>query len=276
MSDSQSTARSPGFLGQAFRQPGFVSCVVLLVLFTIAYRSWIAYAGIRPVKLPIPLRKKLDELDQSKLFPPYKLVHASVIKGEMLDTLGTDQYISWMLRDNSSNGPEQVASLFVTYYTGKPDQVPHVPDVCYAAGGYPPEEAIFREVPIPALGADFTIPVKVLIIKESSLLGRGNRVVMYTFHVNGQFAADRRDVQSVLSNPLDRYAYFSKLEVTFGTQEQLPPRDAAIRAGERLLQVVVPVLLKEHWPDWEAATRAATQPASAPPAPPPVAAAAHS
>jgi hypothetical protein len=50
--------------------------------------------------------------------------------------------------------------------------------------------------------------------------------------------------------PTERYAYFSKVEVTFGGDSP-PPRDEAIAAVERLCRVVVPMLVSEHWPDWQ-------------------------
>jgi hypothetical protein len=88
---------------------------------------------------------------------------------------------------------------------------------------------------------------------------------MYTFYVNDQFVPERRDVMSVLANPLDRYAYFSKLEVSFGAAEESPSKEVSIKAAERLLKVVAPLLVKEHWPNWKAAEDAArataTQPA---------------
>jgi hypothetical protein len=263
MPEQDMTAHRPGFAAQLLRRPGFLPCVALLTIFAVCFHVWTAYAAVQLKKLPLPLRAELDTLDKQKLFP-YQFLSASALKAEMVDSLGTNQYISWMLRDTTvtTGGAEQLASLFVTYYTGKPDQVPHVPDVCYQASGYSPQDESVRDVPIPALG--ITIPIKVLELEKSHLLGRESRVVMYTFGVNGKFAADRRDVQVIMANPFEHYAYFSKVEITFGNQENVPPKDVALRAGERLLQVVIPILVSDHWPDWNAAIQSSSPASSAP------------
>jgi hypothetical protein len=261
--DPRRSGRATGVIACALRQPGFLSCAALLAVFATGFQVWTAYANVQFVKQALPLCKPLDQLDQQKLYP-YKFRSASQIKGEMLDSLGTDQYISWTLTDTTikTASPEQLASLFVTYYTGKPDQVPHVPDVCYQAGGYLEKDASYHEFQVPALGIN--IPVKVLELERSKLFQRDSRIVFYTFYVNDRFVPERRDVMSVLANPLDRYAYFSKLEISFGTADETPPKEVALKSAERLLQVVVPLLVKEHWPSWKAAEDAARSAATRP------------
>lgn len=264
----ETTSRQPGVFEELKRQPGFLACVALLLVFLATYKTWAWVSKVQFVKEAVPLRKPLDQLEQHKLFP-YRLLESRPLKPEMEETLGTKQYISWMLEDTSASpgAPDRFLSLFVTYYTGNPNQVPHVPEVCYLGSGFEVQDATYLDVPVPSLGGGFKVPMQVLEFQRSKLFeNRESRIVMYTFQVNGQFAPGRREAIAVLSNPLDKYAYFSKLEITFGTQDIMPSKDVALRAGERLLQVVVPVLLKEHWPDWEAVTtgRAGTsQPAAA-------------
>jgi hypothetical protein len=116
------------------------------------------------------------------------------------------------------------------------------------------------DVPIPDLGADRTIPVKVLDFEGPTLAaGEGAKIVMYLFNTNGQFCADRMCVRNVLADPFVRHAYFSKLELTFGSQESLPTREKAIEAGKRFLAIVIPILLKDHWPDWDQVLRDESQ-----------------
>ncbi len=73
-----------------------------------------------------------------------------------------------------------------------------------------------------------------------------------------------------LGNPLDKYAYFSKVEVTFPVPAGMPQAavDKAVEEGKRFLQVMLPVLVRDHWPDWQAANGQAKpeagKPASAP------------
>ncbi len=243
-----------GLIGEILANRGFVVCAALLLSFALTFQLLGSLLGWQHRKLALPLQKSLALLDKQKL-GPYELVHAAQIKAEILDQLGTDQYIQWYLRDTSRPGPERPEDyilLFITYYTGKPDQVPHVPEECYVGGaGYAIKDARFLDVSVPALGAGVVVPVQILEFEASSRQGGYSPVVMYTFHTNGQFCPHRRCVQQVLADPKHAYGYFSKLELTFGVSDRLPTPEAAVAAGERFLQTVLPVLLSDHWPDWE-------------------------
>ena len=115
------------------------------------------------------------------------------------------------------------------------------------------------EVEIPSLGQGYKIPVHMLVFQRSAKFGHQKSLVLYTFHVNGEFRATRTGVRGLLGNPLNRYAYFSKVEVTFGANDALPPVDEGLVAGKKFLQAVIPILLADHWPDWEAAEQAAAR-----------------
>jgi hypothetical protein len=211
---------------------------------------------------------------QLDVYAPYRVMVATEIKPEILDQLGTDQYIQWVVLDQTHVGgasqpedrsgaprPENIMQLFVTYYTGTREQVPHVPEECYMGGGgyhvKMGDGEMIMDVPVPALGPGQTVPVKVLEFEGPALAaGGGAKIVMYLFHTNGQFCADRMCVRNVLADPFVRHAYFSKLELTFGTRDDLPTREKAIEAGKRFLAIVIPILLKDHWPDWDQVLRA--------------------
>lgn len=256
--ESSGASSVPGVVREIFGNKGFVACVLLLASFAVAFQVLASYRNIKFRKLPLPLKKSLSLLDSKKL-APYAIYHAQEIKGELLDALGTDQYIQWILKDESRTGPsrpEDYIHLFVTYYTGQPDQVPHVPEVCYmGGGGYHVKQSSIVDIPIPALGAEFTVPVQVLELERSSFIGVETKIVIYTFHANGQFLAHRRSVQQTVGNPYDTYAYFSKLELAFGIQKAQPSKERAIAAAERFLNKVIPVLVEDHWPDWDQAVR---------------------
>ncbi len=187
------------------------------------------------------------------VYSPYRLQYAVEIKPEVLDGLGTDQYIQWTLVDDSQvEDARNLLQLFVTYYTGAPDQVPHVPEECYVGGGgYQVIRESLLDVPVPGLGEHETVRVKVLDMQSPSSLVTGSKVVMYVFHTNGAFCADRNCVRSAMASLLERHAYFSKLELTFGLQDALPPREEALEAGKRFLGVVIPILVRDHWPNWD-------------------------
>jgi len=241
-------------LKASFGNVGFVICTIMLIAFAAIFQFITYRKGIVITKLPVPLRSPLDRMDKSKL-APYKFLKSETIASEVVDELGTEEYIQWSLQDTSAevaNKPESLIHLFVTYYTGTPDQVPHVPEVCYLGSGYKVKDSEYIEIPIPSLGEDFSIQMQVLEFDKSTLLGQESRVVMYTFNANGQFAAGPYAVRSIIGNPSVKHAYFSKLELTFGNREAMPNKEKSIEAGKRFLQTVVPVLVREHWPDWEA------------------------
>jgi hypothetical protein len=76
---------------------------------------------------------------------------------------------------------------------------------------------------------------------------------VYTFHCNGDFIASRTGVRRRTTRLSDRYAYFSKVEVSFhGTTGTAPTRKQTIAATRDLFEYLLPVLIEEHWPDWDA------------------------
>ena len=241
--------RGSGTFAEVIANRGFVACTALLLTFAAGFQFLAVCKQIQFVKEAVPLKKRLDLLDHKKL-APYELRRAVSLQPQMLDALGTKDYIQWVLEDTSiasGSAPERIVNLFVTYYTGKPDQVPHVPEECYMGGGYTEVGESTERVQIPGVGQE--VGVRVLEFEESRLLGRGNRTVMYLFHTNGRFCPDRQCVRFALGT--SRRAYFSKVELSFGHAEAIPTKEKAVEAGKRFLQVLIPVLLEDHWPDWE-------------------------
>jgi hypothetical protein len=81
--------------------------------------------------------------------------------------------------------------------------------------------------------------------------------ILYFFKVNGDYANSREDTRFALNKNISgKHSYFSKVEWKFFNNsrfggEAYPTKDEAIKASQKLLTVIVPVLEKEHWPDWE-------------------------
>jgi hypothetical protein len=77
----------------------------------------------------------------------------------------------------------------------------------------------------------------------------GEVVVMYFFDVNAGYAATRNGVRLRLSNPLARYAYYAKIEVSFTDDAMVRTAgaDASLAALAPLLEVVLPVLRRDHF-----------------------------
>jgi hypothetical protein len=73
--------------------------------------------------------------------------------------------------------------------------------------------------------------------------------VMYLFHVNDEFKTTRDGVRVALSNPLQRYAYYAKIEVTFtdDSTKRMADADASVAALGPLMDAVLPVLFEDHF-----------------------------
>lgn len=238
----------------AFLNPGFVLCGVLLLAIAVGFKAWAKRNNISLwAKKRVELKQPLDRIDKRRL-APYKFVRHFTIESAMLGALGTDQYIHWLLEDTDIEdraAPERYVTLFVTYYTGQPDPVPHVPEVCYVGGGYQPERIRTEEFSVPLDGQSRTIPVKVLRFERSGYSETQNMIVLYTFSANGKFRASRNEVRQVAGDSGTQYAYYSKVEVSFGTPENRPTEETATEAGRKLFAKIIPILVEDCWPDWD-------------------------
>lgn len=255
-------------LGWAGRNCWFLGCVALLAVFTIAFEVQFRDNIIR--KLALPLKRELSQLDRDKLTYTdpatgktfmYDLAGNPVqLPPEMVNELGTDQYLSWPLvlmsvEENQAGGrpAEEPFQVFVTYYTGKPDQVPHVPEQCMLGNGYRQVGNRLVTVDLPGLPEkDRRVPLQALLFHRRTLMDEESRLVMYTFRVCDEWHADRDGVRMALGNPRALYAYFSKVEVSLGLPPAMPPEAVAkaTEAGKRFLQTALPVLVQDHWPAW--------------------------
>ncbi|MBN2212345.1 MAG: hypothetical protein JW709_13185 [Sedimentisphaerales bacterium] len=239
------------------RQPAFLVCVVILAFSAVAMRIAADKLEIYLRKEPVPLQKPLGDMDKNKLWP-YKFVEAHIINDEAVkESLGAqDNYIQWTLEDTrvTEKDPTRLINLFITYYTGDPDAVPHVPDWCYLGNGWQIMESRNTNIQAPKSvqenrGVD-DIRVRVLMMEKTFNFNTYRKPVVYFFGVNNKFACTRDEVRFLANSLRDHHAYFSKVEVDFGfapvTMEE------AVAATEKLMQVVLPVLVEDHWPDWPA------------------------
>lgn len=263
MSSSSTTARATasGAAAPARRGPAsarFYTCVLILVVSAAGMQIVAKSLGQYFRKEAVPLKRSLRELDVSLLAPEYRphLIQPPAMKEEMVQAIGTEEYVQIRLVDTrcAPEDPACVANVFVTYYTGQPDMVPHVPDECWLAGGYDqvgtPETV---QVSVRGVGApNDEIPVRVLEFRSRQ---RGDTpAVAYFFQTNGEYKTTRNGVRFLMANPFERYAYYAKIEVSF-TDDPTNPRQALRPAGREevvaamgpLLQKLMPVLLKEHF-----------------------------
>ncbi|MBN1844859.1 MAG: hypothetical protein JW810_04190 [Sedimentisphaerales bacterium] len=247
-------------LARLCREPAFVICTLILAVGAGTLRVGAQKLQWHFRKLPLPLQRPLDALDVRQIVP-YRVVGREKIDNpEIAASLGTDEYIWWHLEDPEvpEDHPARFATLFVSYYTGNPDKVPHVPDWCYVGSGGIVEHKQQYSIQVPQDNPDgrlISIPIRMLTIKlPGTMLAKSNRIVSYFFSVNGDYACTRTEVRIKQNNWRHRYAYFSKVEVTFERGHEMSAAET-LRALEKLCRRVIPVLKTQHWPDWAKATR---------------------
>ncbi|MDD4892117.1 MAG: exosortase/archaeosortase family protein, partial [Phycisphaerae bacterium] len=131
--------------------------------------------------------------------------------------LTTPQYIQRTYKLVDAGGqdvPGRQAYFFISYYTGEPDVVPHVPERCYLGAGWREVKNIDRDLTIPDPknpGTPRQIPVRFV------QFGKGEEIntVAYLLCFNGQISSSHNEVRWKLNSPLGKYAYYSKIEMKF-------------------------------------------------------------
>ncbi len=255
--DLQTQTASRGLVSGVVTPP-FLVALLMLGLAAGLSRPVASWLRIKQGKQPLPLKAPLSVLDVEAI-APYRVLQRQVLEPAVVDALGTNMYLSWTLEDTSvpSNDPMRYATLFVSYYTGGHNLVPHRPDVCWLGSGYEqaqPHENM--EIDVPSLRPGPTkVPIRVCTFARTALRNRTKESVIYTFNCNGGFVAGRTGVRLRLNKLTNTYAYFSKIEARFPKAT----RARNIEGVKKLFDKVLPVLVKDHWSDFEAAEEAARQ-----------------
>lgn len=237
-----------------YLQPAFVLCAAVLGLAGAGMSVATKQLGVYIEKEPLPLKKPLDSMDEAKLAPYRVVAKLGIENKEVLESLGTEDYIQWVIEDPrvALGGAARNVLLFITYYR-LPDRVPHVPEECYTGGGYRRIAANDVTFQAGAAGGARGVPGRYLLFGASAgdaLQGGGEFPVLYLFRVNGQYAGDRDSARLALNkNLFSRHAYFCKIELAFNQGSVAPSKAVAVEASEKLLNVVLPILEREHWPD---------------------------
>lgn len=235
---------------RSYLQPAFLICAAVLVLSGIVMP--------KPVKKePLPLKKSLNLLNEQAL-APYKVEKKTEIQNqEVLESLGTQDYIQWILEDTEAAFDSTIrkCQLFITYY-GLSDRVPHVPEECFTGAGHQrltSDSVIFE---ISNNNTTRKIPARYLVFAstKSNYWGMDTKFsVLYLFNVNESYANSRDGARFALNkNIFSKHSYFSKVEWKFFNirfnKPIYPGKEEAIAASQKLLSVVLPILEKEHWP----------------------------
>lgn len=230
-----------GGLGQG---GAFVVCVIILGASAGSLSLAKEMGWLRIIKAPAPLRKPLIELNEAGPFVMHKEPR---LTEETENELGTREYAFWSCTDPSAGerDPQRVFALSVTYYTGKPDQVPHVPEECHFQGGR--EQVSLDDLSIKRSDGR-ELPLRRLLFRDAD--GIGGVAVYYTFSVNNDYYTDRQRVRLRMNDSSETHLYYSKVEVTYWLPSMREiQREALDGAVQRVFDWVIPVLEREHWPD---------------------------
>lgn len=242
---------------QHYLKASFLVCFAVLLTAAATKALIINRLGVQLTKLPIPLKTPLDDFDEIAL-QPYKVINKQQITNrETLESLGTEEYLQWTLENTeaASGSPTRYCSLFITYYTGNPDMVPHVPNECYVGGGNELVGSQTLSVALPQEGKVGFQYVQFRQTNLNSLQGSVDFTVQYLFHANGKYCQSRTETRTALFDWFSRYSYFCKVEWKFFGQDSFgliyPDKEQTLAASTKLLSVLLPELEKNHWPDWE-------------------------
>jgi len=240
---------------QVYFQPAFLICIAVLAGSEIIKPI---LGMVIPDKEPLPLKKPLDLLDEEDL-TPYKVISKTKIENkQIVKELGTQDYIQWVLEDTDVVADSGVRRLllFITYYE-LPDKVPHVPEECWTGGGYErlASDSITLEINGNG-GFRKNIRGKCLVFgtpKSSLWQSRGKFPILYFFRVNGKYVGSREEARITLNkNIFGKYSYFSKVELALNQSVDAPDKEETLAVGQKLFSVILPILEREHWPDWPA------------------------
>lgn len=243
---------------QHYLKASFLVCALILLSAAGSKEIVITALGLHLVKLPIPLQRPLDELNEAAL-APYQVLNKNTIDGATLESLGTEEYLQWFLEDTdaSPTSPTRYCSLFITYYTGNPDMVPHVPDECYVGGGNEFKSKQTLSLDLPQQGKINFQSIWFTQTSQNATQGNSEFSVQYFFHANGKYCQSRTDTRTTLFDWFSQYSYFCKVEWKFFGRDSFgdvfPDKKQTLTASEKLLNVLLPELKQNHWPDWEAA-----------------------
>jgi len=242
---------------QNYTQPSFLICFLVLAVAAGSMSIAVKTFGVYLKKEPLPIRKSLDLLDEKGLGPYKVLDKAKIQNSEIVESLGTEEYIKWLLEDTQVHKASAVRKcmLFITYYN-LPDRVPHVPEECYSGSGH--QKILSKGIEVNVNKGDHPemVPCRYLVfsrISNNPWESDSKFSVMYVFSVNNRYANTRNQARTILNkNIFGKYSYFCKIEWNYFNNEfgsySYPDEEEAAQASKKLLDVILPILEREHLP----------------------------
>ena len=262
----------------------YASLLIVMILAMVAFPIVITSLGIYLRKKPVEIRESLDSIP-ARLGVWAKDGEDQQYSSEMVEELGTNLYLSrdYERRDDRVN-------VHVAYYTGLIDDVPHVPERCWAAnakwervtghdGITPIEVRIdgssladvpanlasgerYESIPVvdPVTGVtnEVHLPVgdyemTVVEFKPNPADPKMRQVGGYFFIANGRITPSARGVKNLAFDPSEEYAYYCKVQLSHRGRITDPSQDTLVPQFIEIVEDVIPELIPELvqcLPDW--------------------------
>ena len=238
----------PGGTSQSItaRRVRFILAMIVLAGGAARLQYAKARGELQLIKKALPILKPLPDLDL-KVLAPWEAAGVRM-RPDTEQELGTNEYAQWNLSKPGARGAEAACTLFLTYYTGVQDQVPHVPEECHQVAGSALEAEV--EMTNVDLGGQKGNIRKLTFLptpREMQDGDAGRKYVYYLIAVNGEMLASRNSVRIRMADPRDSHLYYSKVELTFQSDEALKDNRLDGVAVD-LLNRTVAELFKSHWP----------------------------
>jgi hypothetical protein len=216
-----------------------------------------------PPPKPVPIAKSLRTLEARIL---EKLNHPRQERGETAlwkgrsetltpdveKSLGADEYLELHLRP--PEGPYEVL-VFVTYNANAMSRVPHVPWVCMTQAGFSLVDIRQEDVSILAI-PDKEIRPNVILFEGDDKSGKRKALMFQYFNVGGTYTTDRQIARFLATSGSIGHAgsYLSQTQVAIWLPPQsdenpLVKGSGAYRRGLELINILVPLLEREYYPD---------------------------
>ena len=280
---------------------GIAACsfaIGLVLLGGVAVRAATAVLGIEAEKREAPLRQPLATLP-TRLGEWRRVGEDRMLDSQVVEVLGTPHYLERAYAIEPPNGSPDPAStlrLHIAFYSGDPDESPHVPEVCWVGQGmtidgpaeirplrlsidgvriedglenldtgepYPIVDVVH---PVTRIAEPVALPVGELSLRISRFISPADpgslQLGGYFFIANGRLTPSAADVRSLAFQLYQRYAYWMKVEfdatVPRGNGEA-EAIDGYVARVESLLAALLPELMK-RLPDWPALERDGREP----------------
>jgi len=247
----------PVVLPLAWRLQYAVSCGVLAV-----GAGFFTFWEPPPPK-PAPIVKPLAVLEanvlkqmnlarQQQKLPGEWTGRHQVLSKDVETVLGADEYLNLPLQ---LSGSQYQAMVFITYNANAMTNVPHVPWVCMTQSGFKLVSIRQDDVPIASMPG-LEIQPNVILFEGTEGRGKVRALMFQYFNVGGTYTWSREIARYLATTgSLGRAgSYLSQTQVAIwlppqDTEDPMAKNSPAYRMGMEFLNVLVPLLEREHYPN---------------------------